>query len=164
MPWVLLGPEGDGLFCSLYRKHYRRPNKAAVGRASWVDIPCLTLTRQSLTKHGASDSHAVAVKLEMNLSVSQQDGVIAQSFCAVQSAERKVMIGAMKCMYWLCRQEVPHTTNFSALLELAKSLGATYLSDFSLGKNAHYTSERFMQEAVSSLGEVISGCIFNEIT
>ena len=90
------------------------------------------MTRQSLTKHGASDAHADAVKLEMNLSVSQQDGVIVQSFCAVQSAERKAMIGAMKYMYWLCRQEVPHTINFSALLELAKSLGATYLSDFCL--------------------------------
>ena len=31
--WVLLGPEGDGLFCSLCRKHCRRPKKAAVGRA-----------------------------------------------------------------------------------------------------------------------------------
>ena len=121
------------------------------------------MTRQSLTKHGASDAHTDAVKLEMHLSVSQRDGGIAQSFCAVQSAERKAMIGAMKCMYWLCRQEVPHITNFSALLELAKSLGVMYLSDFCLGKNAHYTSERFMQEAVSSLGEVISGCIFNEI-
>ena len=98
----------------------------------------------------------------MHLSISQKDGGIDQSFCAVQSAERKAMIGAMKCMYWLCRQEVLHTTNFSALLELAKSLSATYLSDLCLGKNAHYTSERFMQEAVSSLGEVISGCIFNE--
>ena len=97
----------------------------------------------------------------MHLSESQRDGGI--SFCAVQSAERKAMIGAMKCMYWLCRQEVPHTTNFSALLELAKSPGATYLSDLCLGKNAHYTSERFMQEAVSSLGEVISGSIFNEV-
>ena len=99
----------------------------------------------------------------MHLSVSQRDGGTAQSFCAVQSAERKAMIGAMKCMYWLCSQEVPHTINISALLELVKSLGAKYLSEFCLGKNAHYTSESFMQEAVSSLGEVISGCIFNEI-
>ena len=27
-------------------------------------------------------------------------------FCVVQSAERKAMIGAKKCMYWLCREEV----------------------------------------------------------
>ena len=92
------------------------------------------MTRRSQTKHGASDAHADAVKLEMHISVSQRDGEIAQSFCAVESAEKKAMIGAMKCMYWLCRQEFPHTTNFSALLELAKSVGATHLSEFCLGK------------------------------
>ena len=67
IPWVPLGPEGDGLFCSLSRKHCRRPKKAVVGRALWVDMPCLTVTRQSLIKHGASDAHTDAVKLEMHL-------------------------------------------------------------------------------------------------
>ena len=73
------------------------------------------------------------------------------------------MIGAMKCMYWLCKQEIPHTTDFSSLLELAKKVGATYLNDICLSKNAHYTSERFMQEAVCSLGEVITSNLFKEI-
>ena len=73
------------------------------------------------------------------------------------------MIGAMKCMYWLCKQEISHTTNFSSLLELAKNLGATYLNDICLSKNAHYTSERFMQEAVCSHGEVITSNLFEEI-
>ena len=67
IPWVLLGPEGDSLFCSLCRMHYRRPKKAAVGRASWVDIPCLTVTRQSRTKHYASDAETDSVKLKMHL-------------------------------------------------------------------------------------------------
>ena len=74
IPWVLLGPEGDGLFCSLCRKHYRRPKKAAVGRASWVDMPCPTVTRQSLTKHGASDAHTDSVKLKMHLQYHNRMG------------------------------------------------------------------------------------------
>lgn len=73
----------------------------------------------------------------------------------MQSAEKKAMIGAMKCMYWLCKQEVAHTTKFSDLLDLAKSIGATYLNDLQKGGNAHYTSECFMQELISCFGEMI---------
>ena len=163
-PWVQQNPEGSGLFCKLCRKHSRRPKKVAIGRAAWVDIPCQTLTRQSLRKHASSDSHKDAVTLETQLCLSTRDGGISAALSTVQSAERRAMIGAMKCMYWLCMQEIPHTTNFSSLLELAKSLGATYLYDLCLGRNALYISERFMQEAVSCLGEVISSSIYDEIT
>ena len=89
--------------------------------------------------------------------------VLNRLFFAVESAERKAMKGAMMCMYWLAKQEIPHTTNFAGLIQLAKSLGATYLSDLNLGGNAHYLSERFMQEAIMSLGEVISNKIFDDI-
>ena len=40
----------------------------------------------------------------------------------VVSAHRKAFIGALKCMYFLNHQEIPHTTNFGSLLELGKSL------------------------------------------
>ena len=45
----------------------------------------------------------------------------------------------------------------------AGSLGATYLSDLNIGGNAHYTSERFLQGAMTSLGGVISTKIFDDI-
>ena len=41
-------------------------------------------------------------------------------------------------------------TIFLPLLELCKSLGATYMEDMSVGRNAKYTSERFMQENSST--------------
>jgi hypothetical protein len=97
--------------------------------------------------------------LETQLCLSTRDGGISAALSTVRSAERRAMIGAMQCMYWLCKQEIPHTTNFSFLLELAKSLGATYLNDLCLGRNTLHISERFMQEAVSCLGEVISSSI-----
>ena len=50
------------------------------------------------------------------------------------------MKSAMKCLYWLAKQEIAHTTNFVVLIELAQSLGATYLGDLNLGGNAHDTS------------------------
>ena len=51
------------------------------------------------------------------------------AFKRVVSAERKAMIGALKCMYFLTKREIPHTTNFTPLCELGKALGAQYLQD-----------------------------------
>ena len=53
------------------------------------------------------------------------------------------MVEATNTLYWLCKQDLPNTTKYVPLLELAKSLGSTYLIDLHLGGNAHYTSERF---------------------
>ena len=162
-PWVVQAEDTEGMLCGLCRKHSRRPKKVAVGKAIWVDLPCVTVTQQSLKRHEASQSHADARKLEAQLCLSRKDGGIEQAFATVESAERKAMIAAMKCLYWLCKQEIPHTTNYMPLLELAKSIGATYLNDLNLGGNAHYTSERFMQEAVISLGDVVNRRIFDDL-
>ena len=62
---------------------------------------------------------------------------------------------AFKCFYWLCKQEIPHTTNYQPLLSLAKNLGCSYLSALNVAKNAHYTSERIMQEILETLGHQI---------
>ena len=84
-----------------------------------------------------------AVKMEATLSSSRADGGIRMAFECVVSAERKAMIGALKCMYFLNKREIAHTTNFIPLCELGKSLGVKYLEDLQRGGNAHYTSERF---------------------
>ena len=145
----------------LFRKHSRRPQKAVVGKTTWVDIPCVTIMQNSLRRHDTSLSHQEAKKLEAQLCLSARDGGLRQAFTAVESAERRAMKSAMKCLYWLAKQEIHHTTNFAGLIELAQSLGVTYLNDLNLGDKAHYTSEHFMQEAIVSLGEVVSNDIFD---
>ena len=74
----------------------------------------------------------------------------------VASDERKAMLGALRCMYFLTKREIPHT-NFRPLCELAKALGAQYLQDLQHGgANAQYTSEHFKQELVQALAEAVS--------
>jgi hypothetical protein len=53
--------------------------------------------------------------------------------------------------------EIPHTTNFDPLLDLAKSLGVEYLNALYVAANASYRSEQFMQEVVSALVETVTG-------
>ena len=103
------------------------------------------------------------MRMEADLASSQKDGGIAMALGKVISAERKAFIGASKCMYFLTKRDIPHTTNFTPLLELGKSLGATYLQDLHLGGNAQYTSERFVQEVVQALGETISAPIISSV-
>ena len=69
--------------------------------------------------------------------------------------QKSVVVGAMKCLYWLCKQEIAHTTNYEALLSLAMSLGCTYLPALNAGRNAHYTSERIIQELVGILAQQV---------
>ena len=158
--WVFYSSEDNGMYCKLCRKFSKRPQKIADGHATWVDIACITFTRQSLKNHEASESHKEAMLLEAQLSSS---GGIIQAFSNVESAGRKAMICAFRCLYWLCKQEIHHTTNFASLLQLGKSLGATYLIDLQVGGNAHYSSERFIQEAVTVLGSVVSNPIFEQM-
>ena len=52
-------------------------------------------------------------------------------------------------MYAFLKQEgIGHTTKILPLVEVCKSLGATYLKDTNIGQNAKYTSEHFMQESI----------------
>ena len=66
------------------------------------------------------------------------------------------MIGLFKCMYFLNKREIAHTTNFGPLCELGKSIGVVYLQDLQQAGNAYYTSEHFKQEVVQALAETVA--------
>ena len=145
----------DGMVCTLCRKFSRRPQKSVPGKAVWVDMPCKTVRRSALVLHQDSKSHHEAVEIEISLQASKKDGGVERALDTVISAQRKAFVGALKCMYFLNKQEIAHTTNFIPLLNLAKSLGVQNLTDLFVGRSAAYRSERFIQEIVSALGEVI---------
>ena len=88
-----------------------------VGRATWIDVPCKTLRKDALSFHEKSSSHADAVAMETQLGCGRT--VIEK----VVGIERKAMMGKFQCLYWLCKEEVAHTTKFEFLLMLASDLG-----------------------------------------
>ena len=115
--------EEDSMVCTLCRKFSRRPQKCVLGKAVWVDVPCKTVRRSSLLLHKDSNSHKEAVQMEVTLQASKKDGGIHKALESVVSAQRKAFIGALKCIYFLNKREIAHTTNFVPLLDLAKDLG-----------------------------------------
>ena len=61
----------------------------------------------------------------------------------------------MKSVYWLGKQEIPHTTNYVPLLNLAKSFGCELVQHLIVGRNGTYTSERIGQEFLLLLAHQI---------
>ena len=70
--------------------------------------------------HKESRSHCEAVQMEVALQASKSDGGIERALDSVVSAQRKAFIAALKCMYFLNKREIAHTTNFVPLLDCAK--------------------------------------------
>lgn len=101
-------------------------------------------------RHSQSECHVTAKKIEADLVSSRKHGGIKKAFDQVVSAERRAFIGGLKYMHFLSKREIAHTTNFVPLVDLCKSLGATYLEDMNIGRNARYTSERYMQESIQT--------------
>ena len=69
-------------------------------------------------------------------------GGIEKSFSDQISLEMKAAIGCLKCIYWLCKNEISHTTMYPNLLQLAEDLGCKYFKTLRVGRNATYTSRQ----------------------
>ena len=54
----------------------------------------------------------------------------------------------------LNRREIAQRQFFLPVVELCKSLGATYLEDMNMGRNAKHTSECFMQESIQAFVDI----------
>lgn len=99
--------------------------------------------------------HREALEQECVCQVVKARGDIREAIEGQVVLQRNAVIGAMKCLYWLCKQEIPHTMNYEPLMSLAANLGCTYLSALNICGNAHYTSERIVQELVQLLAQQI---------
>ena len=129
-PWLVIS-ENDcgeqGMLCSICCKTNCRPVRAPLGKAAWIEVPCKTITRQSLKEHLESSCHKESMRMESTRALVEKQGGISACFDTIVSIQKKAFIGHLKCMYFLAKQEIAHTTNFTPLVNLAKNLGATYL-------------------------------------
>ena len=95
------------------------------------------------------------MRIESTRILAEQRGGIIEAFGEVVTEQKKAFIGHLKCMHFLAKEEIAHTTNFTRLVKLSKSLGGVYLGNISMCQYMKYTSERFMQEIVLALGETV---------
>ena len=56
------------------------------------------------------------------------------------------MVQAFNCLYYLCKQETAHKTNFEPLLNLVKLLGIDIKKRICKGENAKYITTTAIKE------------------
>ena len=87
---------------------------------TWTKKPCSCIRRDIIDRHSKSAMHREAVEKEVLLKQSARDGGIARAFEKQVTAQRNAVVGAMKVVYWLAKEEVAHTTKYESLLDLAQ--------------------------------------------
>ncbi|XP_076103623.1 zinc finger protein 862-like [Mytilus galloprovincialis] len=159
-PWVLFTDNENGMLCSFCTKFNM---KSKNGSGVWVSVPCTYLVRDSLLRHAKTKMHIEATDLEANSILAGKGQSIQSAVEHHTSLEKTALIGAFKIMYWLAKEEIPHTTHFASLLDLAKNLGCDYLNLLQKGESVNYTSQRIMQEMLHSISLQISTPVIDAI-
>lgn len=116
----------SGMLCKLCIKH---KSKSTLIKKPWTEVPCVSLFEKSLRRHANSGAHRDAVKIEAEERQSLATGGIERRFENAISMDRMAITGAAKCLYWLAKNDVPHTTKYEPLLDLMKLMGCEYLQN-----------------------------------
>ena len=121
--WLVHDKE-QGVFCALCKQFNKIPRN---GSGVWVSKGCKSLRYDKIKAHEQCASHKEADRDRAAKAASESSGGIRVALQEAMSQERRAVIGALKCMYFLTKNELPHTTTFSELLDLAIDLGSDYL-------------------------------------
>ena len=94
--------------------------------------------------------------------------VILDSSIALKQGHRSVkkreaVINALRSLYFLVKHSLPHTTLFSPFLDFCILQGCGYLSNPHLAGNAHYRSDRVIQEFLEELGSEVFTTLLSKL-
>ena len=135
----------------------------------WTTKPFTNWKRacDRMKDHAKSDIHIQASEAALATQGGSVD--IVQQLIKVGMQERMRNRAAVKslirCIHFLARQHIAHTTNFSKLVDLVVSYGGEDLKYFmeKTGKNATYTSHIAVVEFVEALGTWIEEALLKRL-
>ena len=105
--------------------------------------------------HASSEFHLRQVEAEL---IATSGHTIIHELQRFQDSEssknRKAIKALFHCTLYLCKQHIPHTTNFSKLIDLIVSSGGKDLEEFVLkaAKNASYNSTDAVTDFLEAIG------------
>ena len=147
----------QGAFCKICRKVETRGQSSQGSGGVWVTKPFQNRKKavQKMKEHASSESHLRQVEAELIVSRGETVVYQLQSFGdSERSKKRKANKALLGCTHYLCKQHIPHTTNFSKLIDLIVSCGWNDLEEFvrKAAKNASYTSTDAVTDFVEAIG------------
>ena len=135
------------MFCSLCQKWN---TKGANGSTVWNSIGCSSTRLDVVVGHETSVMHKEAISLELRTEAN-----INTAFQKMNNKEFAALIDAQRVLYFLIEHNLPIHTLYKPLIELCIRLGATNLPNLSKSGNAHYTSNRIVDEFLDCQSDVV---------
>ena len=124
-PW--LGIRSDGVYC-YYCQTGMTQGVSKSGSEAFISKPYTGLHPDVLQCHQSlSIIHLESTKLYRESLEWQRRRKVVNELVSQQYilTVDGAFCDALRCLYWLAKQEIPHTTNFSSLHQLCMSLGNT---------------------------------------
>ena len=159
-PWLLYDKEEQSMYCKLCKRYGKLPRN---GTGKWVNTGATTLRHNKICKHKTSVMHRDAELCKREEVRSSMSGGIRGALEVVVTQERKSIIGALKCLYYLAKNELAHTTNFSSLIDLYINMGCNYMKELRRGGNASYRSEQVISEFLCTLSDTVKEVVMTKM-
>ena len=132
-PWLVPDPvEQDstviGLRCWWCTQHSveRQRNRSGV----WTELPCTSLRKDCIERHARSETHIRCAERELMREQALRDGGLQMAFQQQVVAQRKAVIGALKVVHWLAKEEIAYTTKYESLAAGHAANHVQYLQKF----------------------------------
>ena len=160
-PWVRHDPTTDGAYCSICEKWGKPPPQA---RGTWVQqsFKAWKKAKEKMCEHAKSNRHKEACLVASEHERSQRQGTVVAMVQSVSQKERaenrNVIKKLLRCTYFLAKNRIAHTTNFSDLVQLVISFGASDLQRFlhdEVRNNAKYTSTTAVTDFIHAIAQWI---------
>ena len=159
--WLLL--RDDGVYCQ-YCCYCHRDVRSLSG--VFVTKPYTGNRPDKLARHGSCSAH-----IENQLAYQEWQTRVTTSLTVACLVERGSLLTvdeyafchALRCMYYLNKNEIAHTTNFSGLRELCVLLGNTTLPQLKKSGNTNYESEQIMGEIMEAISVTLEEEILHEV-
>ena len=132
-PWVRHDPVIDRAYCTVCEKWGKPPPQA---RGTWIHQPFRAWKKaeEKMQEHAKSNWHKQACVLATEYERSQHQGTVVtmiQTASQKEKAENCTIVKKLlRCTYFLAKNRVAHTTNFTDLVELMIFCGANDLQRF----------------------------------
>ena len=123
----------------------------------------LSFRKDKLIQHQQTKYHMDSVLAESHAAASTVTGGIRAALQEPVSTQCMGVNSALKCLYWLVKEEVANQTKFSSIVELAKSIGCPYLSELDVSKGAKYTSHMMIDKFLSILSDCVEATLLGNI-
>ncbi|KAH3696443.1 uncharacterized protein LOC127861738 [Dreissena polymorpha] len=93
-----------------------------------------------------------AVQMEAARATPQN---VEDGLATMGTLQKRALVCAFRNIYWLMKEEIPHTAKFGHLQELMTLQGVSILNNLNHGENNKATSQRFIQETVLTVGNQV---------